>query len=141
MATLSHEDFFKILKKNGRFEAVVEVGRLAELTDLGLPYRIVKLLALQGHEQNLVDASDPEGNMMTLDPNYSIASYACGKHPKEPKVPHLCGRRIRITAPAKTMSTPSFRWDSSRGDSGPEKLICTPLQVPQRRILEQGRIC
>ena len=91
VATLSHEDFLKILKKNGRFEAVVEVGRLGELTDLGLPCRIVKLRALQGHEQNSVEASDPEfliGSVMTLDPNYAIESCACGKHPREPN----CGR-------------------------------------------------
>lgn len=51
VATLSHEDFFKILKENGRFETVVEVGRLGELTDLGLPYRIVKLRIVPRHER------------------------------------------------------------------------------------------
>ena len=61
VANLSHEDFMMILKKNERFEVVVEVGRRGELTDLGLPYRVAQIRAIQGHEQQLIEDSLQDG--------------------------------------------------------------------------------
>ena len=97
VANLSHEDFIRLLKKNDRFEVVVEVGRRGELTDLGLPYRVVKLRAIQGHEQNLIDAYSAEALAKTcfkMDPIYSTVHVSAGEHPRQPLVPHLCNQSL-----------------------------------------------
>ena len=87
VANLSHEDFMMILKKNERFEVVVEVGRRGELTDLGLPYRVAKIRAIQGHEQQLIDAYSMEALAKTafkMDPKYTTVHVAGGEHPRQP---------------------------------------------------------
>ena len=51
-----------ILKKNERFEVVVEVGRRGGLTDLGLPYRVAKIrvLGTPGADEGAPPSMEPK---------------------------------------------------------------------------------
>ncbi len=58
-----------------------------------MPYRVVKLRAIQGHEQQLIDAYSAEAlgkKAFRMDPVYTSGHVANGNHPRQPLVPHLC---------------------------------------------------
>ena len=90
--TLSREDLYLILKTQDRFVCTIEAGKAGQYSTMNMPYKILQVKAIQGHDQGLIDEVGTYPlvkSIISMDPDYDLDDMKLGFLPRIPCFPHL----------------------------------------------------